>query len=134
MFLEFALPAQLPSTSEFLRSTWHPSVPTCCARSERGGGDNTPLRYRALDMTIIKWKTLPVVDEDEMETAQLSFTRFVKLRPPHPSLSATGMLSRECIKIEECSFSFVSMIMLIGDLSLSAEFKSIKSHQVSFRV
>jgi len=77
------------------------SMPTCCARSERGGGDNTPLRYRALDMTIIKWKTLPVVDEDDAaETTRLSSIRFVKLRSPSPPLLAVRMLSWEYIKID----------------------------------
>jgi len=51
-------------------------------------------------MTIIKWKTLPVVDEDDAaEATRLSSIRFVKLRSPSPLLAAR-MLSWEYIKIE----------------------------------
>lgn len=47
----------------------------------KGGRDNTPLRYRVLGMTIIKWKTVPVLGgDDAVETAEplFSFTPCIK--------------------------------------------------------
>jgi outer membrane protein assembly factor BamD (BamD/ComL family) len=56
-------------------------------------------------MTIIKWKTLPVVDgdDDAAETAQLSFTRFVKLHPTSPfaPFSPQECYRGNIIKIDE---------------------------------